>query len=63
MAARFQAFYVTETDGHLFLQRKTNSYPVWLGKKEHVVELDAEHLQMLVEYRLAFDARCCKSVS
>jgi len=63
MPAHYESFLVRLIDGHLFLQRKSNHYLVWLGQREHVEALDDEGLALLVQYRLAFDAECCKTVS
>ena len=63
MPANIQAFFVRIIDGHLFLTRQSNNYLVWLGQKEHIEALDDCQLEQLVAYRLAFDERCCKSVS
>jgi hypothetical protein len=41
----------------------TYAASVWLGQKEHVEALDDEHLELLVRYRLAFDAECCRTVN
>jgi hypothetical protein len=58
-----EAYYVRIIDGHLFLTRQSNNYLVWLGLKAHVEALDDDSLRLLIAYRLAFDAQCCKSVS
>lgn len=54
----------TLIDGeHIYVHRAEDGTPVWLGRRAHIAALDPEQVLWLVQYRLAFDARCCARVN
>lgn len=62
MSTPEQQLAVVIFDEHMFVYRSSNQHPVWLGRKDHVNALDPEQVYILLQYRLAFDERCCARV-
>jgi hypothetical protein len=54
---------VHEFNGHLYLQRVSNKYFVWLGYQQHIEDLDDAQISLLISYRMSFDERCCRLVN
>jgi hypothetical protein len=58
-----QYLLIHDIEGHLYLQRASNEYFVWLGLRVHIQALTKAQIADLVAYRLDFDDRCCRQVN